>query len=121
MRSPLIKERERITAVVFYAIVVLLGYFLVRIFEPFFVPLAWAVVLAIFVYPSHHVLATRYGPAGAAPAISTIVVTVVIIGPGLAILTAFVQESRAALLGLDKEALAGQLAVSSGRGNGSAG
>ena len=34
-----------------------------------------------------------------------------IIGPGLAILTAFVQESRAALLGLDKEALAGQLAV----------
>jgi predicted PurR-regulated permease PerM len=105
----LVKERERITAVLFYAAVLLLGYFVVRIFEPFFVPLAWAAVLAIFVYPSHHNLTARYGSTRAA-AISTIVVTVVIIGPGLAILTAFVQESRAALMGLDKEALAGQLA-----------
>jgi predicted PurR-regulated permease PerM len=110
VRSPLVKERERITAVLFYAAILLLGYFVVRIFEPFFVPLAWAGVLAIFVYPSHHNLAARYGSTRAA-AISTVVVTVVIIGPGLAVLTAFVQESRAALIGLDKEALAGQLAL----------
>ena len=110
MRSPLIKERERITTLLFYAAVLLLGYLVVRIFEPFFVPLAWAAVLAIFVDPSHEKLAARYGTTRAA-LISTIVVTLVIIGPGLAILTAFVQESRAALTGLDQEALAGRLAL----------
>lgn len=110
MRNPLIKERERITTLMFYAAVLLLGYLVVRIFTPFFVPLAWAAVLAVFVYPSHERLAARFGTTRAA-AISTIVVAVVIIGPGLAVLTAFVQESRAALIGLDQEALAGRLAL----------
>jgi predicted PurR-regulated permease PerM len=110
LRSPLIKERERITVLLFYAAVLLLGYLVVRIFAPFFVPLAWAAVLAIFVYPSHETVAARYGTTRAA-VISTIAVTLVIIGPGLAVLTAFVQESRAALLGLDQEALAGRLAL----------
>jgi predicted PurR-regulated permease PerM len=110
LRSPLIKERERITVLLFYAAVLLLGYLVVRIFAPFFVPLAWAAVLAIFVYPSHENVAARYGTTRAA-VISTIVVALVIIGPGLAVLTAFVQESRAALIGLDREALAGRFAL----------
>ncbi len=110
MRSPLIKERERITTLLFYAAVLLLGYLVVRIFAPFFIPLAWAAVLAIFVFPSHEKLSVRFG-ATRASLISTIVVTLVIIGPGLAVLTAFVQESRAALVGLDREALAGRLAL----------
>jgi predicted PurR-regulated permease PerM len=109
LRSPLVRERERITTFLFYAAVLLLGYLVVRIFAPFFAPLAWAAVLAIFVYPSHESLAARYGATRAA-AISTVVVTMLIIGPGLAVLTAFVQESRAALMGLDQEALAGRLA-----------
>jgi hypothetical protein len=83
VRSPLIKERERITTLLFYAAVLLLGYLVVRIFAPFFVPLAWAAVLAIFVYPSHEKVAARYGTTRAA-LISTIAVTLVIIGPGLA-------------------------------------
>ena len=110
MRSPLVKERERVTTLFFYAAVLLLGYFVVRIFEPFFVPLAWAAVLAIFVYPWHERAAAQYGTTRAA-VISTIVVTVVIIGPGLAVLMAFVQESRAALLQVDQEAVAGPLAL----------
>jgi predicted PurR-regulated permease PerM len=110
LRSPLAKERERVTTIFFYAAVLLLGYFVVRIFEPFFVPLAWAAVLAIFVYPWHERAAAQYGTTSAA-LISTIVVTVVIIGPGLAVLTAFVQESRAALLQVDQEAFAGPLAL----------
>jgi predicted PurR-regulated permease PerM len=110
VRGPLIKERERITTLLFYAAVLLLGYLVVRIFAPFFVPLAWAAVLAIFVFPSHEKLSIRFG-ATRASLISTIVVTLVIIGPGLAALTAFVQESRAALVGLDQEALAGRLAL----------
>ena len=87
----------------------LLGYFLLRIFAPFFAPLGWAAVLAIFVYPWHERLVMRYGNARAA-ALSTFIVTLLILGPGLLILTAFVRESGAALSELDRDALAGQLA-----------
>ncbi len=110
MRSPLARERERVATLFFYGVVILLGYFLVRIVAPFFAPLGWAAVLAIFVYPWHERLVPRYGYARAA-ALSTAVVTLLIVGPGLVVLAAFVGESRAALAELDREALAGQLAV----------
>jgi predicted PurR-regulated permease PerM len=110
VRSPLAKERERVATLFFYGVVLLLGYFLLRIVAPFFVPLGWAAVLAIFVYPWHEKLVPRYGHARAA-ALSTAVVTLLIVGPGLVVLTAFVSESRAALAELDREALAGQLVV----------
>ena len=110
VRSPLAKERERVAAFFFYAVVILLGYFLLRIVAPFLAPLGWAAVLAIFVYPWHEKLVPRYGHARAA-SLSTAVVTLLIVGPGLLVLTAFVGESRAALAELDREALAGQLAV----------
>ena len=110
MRSPLAQEQERVTTVLFYGIVLLLGYVFFRIVTPFFAPLGWAAVLAIFVYPWHQKLVPRHGHARAA-AFSTVVVTVLIVGPGLVILAAFVQESRAALSAVDRDALAGQLAL----------
>ena len=110
MQNPLATERARVTTVFFYGVVLLLGYFLVQIFAPFVGPLGWAAVLSIFVYPLHEKLAARYGNARAA-AVTTLTVTVLILGPGLVLSTAFVQESRAALTGLDREALTGQLAV----------
>ena len=110
MQNPLVRERERVATVFFYGIVLLLGYLLVRIFAPFFGPLGWAAVLAIVVYPWHEGLVARVGHTRAA-AVSTLTVTLLIVGPGLVLLTAFVQESRAALSGFDREALAGQLAV----------
>ena len=60
MRSPLAREHERVTAVFFYGIVVLLGYLFLRILTPFFAPLGWAAVVAIFVYPRHEKLVLRY-------------------------------------------------------------
>ncbi len=110
MQNPLATERARVASLFFYGFVILLGYFVVRIFAPFLRPLGWAAVLAIFVYPWHQNAVARYGRARAA-ALSTLTVTVLIVGPGLVLLTAFVQESRAAFSGLDREALAGQLAV----------
>ncbi len=61
MRSPLTRERERVTTIFFYGVVLLLGYLFLRILTPFFAPLGWAVVLAIFVYPWHEKLVPRYG------------------------------------------------------------
>jgi predicted PurR-regulated permease PerM len=110
VRSPLDKERERVATLFFYGVVVLLGYFVLRIFGPFFAPLGWAAVLAIFVYPWHERLVSRYGN-GRAAGLSTAIVTVLIVGPGLLVLTAFAGESRAALAELDRDALTQQLAV----------
>ena len=109
MRSPLTEERDRAITILFYAIVLFLGYLFLRILTPFFAPLGWAVVLAIFVYSWHEKLVPRCGRAGAA-AISTLVVTLFIVGPGLIILTAFAQESGAALSVLDQDAVAEQFA-----------
>ena len=94
----------------FYGVLVLLGYLLLLILAPFFAPLGWAAVLAIFVYPWHERLVPRYGRTRAA-GVSTAVVTLLILGPGLVVLTAFVNESRAALAELDREAMSRQLAI----------
>lgn len=110
MRSPLAQEQERVATVFFYAVVLLLGYLFIRILTPFLTPLGWAAVVAIFVHPWHETLAARHGKVRAA-ALSTLVVTLLIVGPGLLILTAFVQESRAALSAVDRDAFAGQLAL----------
>lgn len=110
MRSPLAQERDRVATLLFYGVVILLCYLLLRVFAPFFAPLGWAALLAIFVYPWYERLVPRYGK-GPAAGVSTAIVTLLIVGPGLVVLTAFVGESRAALAELDREALAGQLAV----------
>ena len=107
--TQLANERQRFTTLVFYGVVLLLAYLLVRVFEPFFGPLGWATVLAICVFPSHERLAVRVGRSRSA-GIITAIVTLVIIGPGLILMTAFVREGTAALKGLDREVVASQLA-----------
>ena len=113
VRNPLSRERDRVTTVFFYGVVVVLGYLFFRIVSPFLAPLGWAMVLAIFVYPWHERLVPRYGKASAA-ALSTVVVTLLIVGPGLVIFTGFAQESRAALSAVDRDAFEGQLALLEG-------
>ena len=63
-------ERERVAAVFFYGIVLLLGYVFLRMLAPFLAPLGWAAVLAIFVYSWHERLVPRHGHTRAA-ALST--------------------------------------------------
>lgn len=109
-------ERERFTTLVFYGFVVLLGYFLWQVFEPFFGPLLWAAVLAICVAPWYERLVARLGRSRAAGFITTIV-TLIIIGPGLILLTAFVREGTAALKDFDREVLVNQFATASGLWN----
>lgn len=105
--TPLARERERFTTLIFYGVVLLLGYLLLRVFQPFFGPLGWAAVLAICVYPWNEKLATRFSRTRAA-AVTTLAVTALLVGPGLAVLSAFVREARAALEGLDRDVLMGQ-------------
>ena len=105
-------ERQRVATLLFYGLVLLLAYLLVRVFQPFFDPLAWAAVLAICVYPFNERLVKRHGRSRAA-AISTILVTVVVVGPGIVVLAAFVREGKAAFEAVDRDAIAGQFAWAS--------
>jgi predicted PurR-regulated permease PerM len=90
------KAQERLGAMLFYSIVIVLGYFAFRILEPFLVPLAWAAVLVVIAHPFFDRLAKHWGRPGAAIA-STLAVTLILIVPTLAALHAFAQEGIGAV------------------------
>ena len=92
--------RERISALLFYATVLLLAYLLYSLFRPFLTPLAWAAILAALFHPPYRRLAVRWGRASAAAA-STVAVTMVIVVPVLLVTTAFIQEAALAIRSVD--------------------
>lgn len=77
---------DRLTTVLSYGALLLLGYVVFLIFEPFLVPLTWSAVLAIFFYPVHERLARRIRPTWAAM-LSTLGVTLLLIVPTLVVLS----------------------------------
>ena len=85
-------ERERFTTLLYYAIVIAVGYLTFQLFRPFLVSLGWATILVVFFYPLYARLERRYGPTLAATA-STVLVTLVVVVPALLVLSAFVSES----------------------------
>lgn len=76
---------DRLTTVLSYGALLLIGYLVYVIVEPFIEPLVWSAVLAIFFYPLHEGLETRIGPNRAA-LVSTLGVTVLLIAPSLVVL-----------------------------------
>lgn len=76
---------DRLATVLSYGALLLLGYLVFRIFEPFLVPLAWSAVLAIFFYPLYERLLKRL-PPGRAALVSTLAVTFLLIVPALLVL-----------------------------------
>ena len=76
---------DRLTTVLSYGALLLLAYLVFRIFEPFFEPLAWSAVLAIFFYPVHEYVKRRL-PTNRAALVSTLGVTLLLIAPALVIL-----------------------------------
>jgi predicted PurR-regulated permease PerM len=76
---------DRLATVLSYGALLLLGYLVFRIFEPFLVPLAWSAVLAIFFYPLYERQAKRMSP-GRAALVSTLAVTFLLIVPALLVL-----------------------------------
>src|ERR1700722_3257662 len=77
---------DRLTNVLSYGALLLLGFVVYLILEPFLVPLTWSAVLAIFFYPVHERLARRLKPNYAAM-MSTVGVTVLLIAPTLVVLS----------------------------------
>src|SRR6202011_1485857 len=76
---------DGLTTVLSYGALLLLGYLVFRITEPFLVPLAWSAVLAIFFYPLHERIEKSLRPTQAA-LVSTMLVTLVLIVPAIVVL-----------------------------------
>jgi predicted PurR-regulated permease PerM len=83
---------DRLTTVLSYGALLLLGYLVFLIFEPFLVPLAWSAVLAIFFFPLHEKLKRRMGATQAA-LVSTLGVTLLLIVPALIVLVYTTKEA----------------------------
>jgi len=83
--------QKRLGNALFYGIAILLAYLVYLVFEPFLVPLAWAVVLVVFSYPVYRRLARRWNPTAAA-AVSTLGVMLILIVPTLLVMAAFVRQ-----------------------------
>jgi predicted PurR-regulated permease PerM len=84
--------RERSTTLVFYGCIILLGYLIYLMFEPFLASLAWAAIFAAFFFPRYKRLEARLGRSPAA-AICTIAVTIIIIVPFVLVSITFIQEA----------------------------
>jgi predicted PurR-regulated permease PerM len=89
-------DRQRVNVLFFYGAVLLLGWLFFQIIEPFLVEIAWAAVLAICFQPAHAVLARRFGPSRAA-LLSTLIVTSLIVMPGILVASALVAEGSHAV------------------------
>jgi len=88
--------QKRFESLLFYAAVLLIFYLAYCVFEPFLQPLGWAVVLVVCVYPLHERLRKRWGALRAA-ALSTLCVTLLLIGPALALTGGVVNQAAAAV------------------------
>jgi predicted PurR-regulated permease PerM len=84
-------DRQRVNVLFFYGAVLLLGWLFFRIIEPFLAEIAWAAVLAICFQPAHARLARRFGPSRAA-LLSTLIVTALLVIPGILVTSALVSE-----------------------------
>jgi predicted PurR-regulated permease PerM len=92
--------RQRSTTLLFYGCVVLLGYLLYQLFQPFLTPLAWAAIFAAFFHSRHNRLEGRLGKTAAA-SVSTAAVALIIVVPFVLIVMSFIQEATQTLGSLD--------------------
>jgi predicted PurR-regulated permease PerM len=83
---------DRLTIVLSYGALVLLGLLVFLITSPFLVPLAWSAILAIFFYSIYQRLETRFSPTWAA-VLCTLGVTLLLIVPVLMVLLYAAREA----------------------------
>jgi predicted PurR-regulated permease PerM len=84
-------SQKRLGDALFYGIVLVLAYLVFLVFEPFLVPLAWAIVVVVVTYPAYAKLARKWGPKRAAAA-STLAIALILVLPALLIMAEFVRQ-----------------------------
>jgi predicted PurR-regulated permease PerM len=107
--TPEINSRKVLGTALFYAIIVVLGYLVYIVFEPFLVALAWAVILVVVSYPLYALLSRRWGPTWGAVAATT-GVTLILIVPTVFVMIAFVHEAVIAAQSIEVRVQTGHFA-----------
>lgn len=90
------ESQQRMDSLLFYGAVILVFYLAYRVFEPFLVPLGWAAVLVVCVFPVHERFLRRFGKTRAA-GLSTLCVTLLLVGPAMALAGGLVNQAGAAV------------------------
>ena len=93
---PVTSDRERLAHLLFYGAVILVGYLVFQIVEPFLVPLGWAGVMAVSIQPLFRRLAERIGRSKAA-ALSVAIVFVLLVLPVWLLVDALIREGAQAV------------------------
>ena len=84
--------REKFAQLVFYALIVLIGYLTYLVISPFLAPLAWATVFAVMFYRVHLELSPRIGPTHSALA-ATLMTAVLIVAPAVVLVSVVAREA----------------------------
>jgi len=85
-------SRERFSQLVFYSLIILIGYLTYLVISPFLAPLAWAAVFAVMFYRVHMTLSPRIGPSRSALA-ATLMTTVLIVAPAVMLVSMIAREA----------------------------
>jgi predicted PurR-regulated permease PerM len=83
--------RDRFTHLLFYALVLLMGYLAFLVISPFLASLGWAAVFAMTLYPAHLRMAGRLGASGAA-LLTTFLAGVMIVAPAVMLVSVLARE-----------------------------
>jgi predicted PurR-regulated permease PerM len=84
--------RERFSQLVFYALIVLIGYLTYLVISPFLAPLAWATVFAVMFNRVHRELSPRLGATRSALA-STLLAAILIVAPTVMLVSVIAREA----------------------------
>lgn len=87
--------RQRLEAALFYGIVLVLAWLTYSIFQPLLAPLAWASILVVLFHPMQARLERRMSNTSAA-ALSTLLVTLILIVPSILLLASFIKQGLSA-------------------------
>ena len=83
--------KARFAQLLFYVLVLLVGYLAFLVLSPFLAPLAWAAVFAMTFHRLHLRLAVRMGPSGAA-LVTTLVAAIMIVAPAVMLVSVLARE-----------------------------
>ena len=83
--------KERFAQLLFYTLVLLMGYLAFLVLRPFLSTLAWAAVFAVMFYRVKVRLVVRLGPSGAS-LVTTLLAAVLIVAPGVALVSVLARE-----------------------------
>ena len=83
--------KERFSRLLFYFLVVLVGYLSYEVLRPFLGPLAWSAVFAMMFHRVHVDLARRIGPNRSA-LVTTLLAAVLIVAPGVILISVLARE-----------------------------